>query len=127
MISLTPSQLSDYLNPPSTSRSPIPTYTNSGEYNTENIRALVKGLQPFSLTKNELLMVLNLRPLDATLLDCVVEECDERFSQERQEEMLRVVGDVLGGREEDGDAVAGANEDGDGGGDGEEGEMEEAG
>lgn len=72
-------------------------------------------------------MVLNLRPLDATLLDCVVEECDERFSQERQEEMLRVVGDVLGGREEDGDAVAGANEDGDGGGDGEEGEMEEAG
>ena len=62
-------------------------------------------------------MVLNLRPLDATLLDCVVEECDERFSQEKQEEMLRVVGDVLGGREEEemnGDAVAGAGADDEG-------------
>jgi hypothetical protein len=60
-------------------------------------------------------MVLNLRPLDATLLDCVVEECDERFTQEKQEEMLKVVGDVLGGREEEemnGDAVAGADEEG---------------
>jgi hypothetical protein len=44
-------------------------------------------------------MVLNLRPQELTLLDCVVEECDERFTQERQEEILSIVRDVLGGDE----------------------------
>ena len=41
-------------------------------------------------------MVLNLRPGELTLLDCVVEECDERFSQEKQEEILSIIGNVLG-------------------------------
>ena len=41
-------------------------------------------------------MVLNLRPRELTLLDCVVEECDERFSQEKQEEILSIIGNVLG-------------------------------
>ena len=41
-------------------------------------------------------MVLNLRPGELTLLDCVVEECDERFSQEKQEEILGIIGNVLG-------------------------------
>lgn len=41
-------------------------------------------------------MVLNLRPGELTLLDCVVEECDERFSQEKQEEILAIIGNVLG-------------------------------
>lgn len=45
-------------------------------------------------------MFLNLRPTEVGLLDCVVEECDIRFSAEEQEGMLRVVGEVLGGREE---------------------------
>ena len=46
-------------------------------------------------------MVLNLRPGELTLLDCVVEECDERFSQEKQEEILAIIGNVLGtGRSE---------------------------
>ena len=42
------------------------------------------------------------------LLDCVIEECDMRFSAEEQEEILGVVGEVLGGRGE------GENEEGDG-------------
>ena len=42
-------------------------------------------------------MVLNLRPLDMGLLDCVVEECDERFVEREQEEILGVVRRVLGG------------------------------
>lgn len=56
-------------------------------------------------------MVANLRPENLGLLDCVVEECDERFGMERQEEIVRVVGDVLG--REGGEGV-----DGDGGGGG---------
>ena len=55
-------------------------------------------------------MVLNLRPGELTLLDCVVEECDERFSQEKQNEMLNIISDVLGTRDngvhkENGEAV----------------------
>lgn len=46
--------------------------------------------------KGELLMIVNLRPGDLGLLDCVVEECDLRFSEEEQEGVLGVVGGVLG-------------------------------
>ena len=64
-------------------------------------------------------MVLNLRPQELMLLDCVVEECDERFTQERQEEILRIVRDVLGGEENGVDGEEGMN--GVNGGGGEEG------
>lgn len=42
-------------------------------------------------------MILNLRPMDMALLDCVIEECGIRFSAEEQEGILTVVGEVLGG------------------------------
>ena len=51
-------------------------------------------------------MIANLRPEGLGLLDCVVEECDERFTAERQDEIVKIVGDVLG-REGDGDGVNG--------------------
>lgn len=51
-------------------------------------------------------MILNLRPLSLELLDCVVEECDERFTQDRQEMILQVVGDVLGREDEEYDIEA---------------------
>lgn len=41
-------------------------------------------------------MILNLRPRDLGFLDCVIEECDERFSAEQQEGILRVVEGVWG-------------------------------
>lgn len=59
-------------------------------------------------------MVLNLRPQELTLLDCVVEECDERFTQERQEEILRIVRDVLGGEEGMNGVNGGGGEEGSG-------------
>ena len=90
-------QITDYLHPPPSSGNPIATYTgHAPNYATTTIRTLIDLLQPYQLTKSELLMILNLRPLDLTLLDCVIEECDERFSPERQEEILRIIGDVLG-------------------------------
>jgi hypothetical protein len=46
--------------------------------------------------KSELLMMLNLRPQDLGLLDCVVEECDLRFSEEQQEQILAIIAGVLG-------------------------------
>ncbi len=41
-------------------------------------------------------MMLNLRPQDLGLLDCVVEECDLRFSEEQQEQILAIIAGVLG-------------------------------
>jgi hypothetical protein len=69
----------------------------------------MQGLEPYGLTKSEILMICNLRPGEQTLLDCVVEECDERFSSEQQEEILRIVRDALGIKNEE-DAVGGAVE-----------------
>lgn len=54
-------------------------------------------------------MIANLRPGNLGLLDCVVEECDERFSSEQQDEIVRVVGDVLGREEEDDGGEIGGN------------------
>ena len=62
-------------------------------------------------------MIANLRPESLGLLDCVVEECDERFSTERQDEIVGIVGDVLG-REGDGEGEVGDGVDGDGSGSG---------
>lgn len=41
-------------------------------------------------------MILNLRPDNLGLLDCMVEECDERFTAEQQDEIVGIIGDVLG-------------------------------
>lgn len=64
-------------------------------------------------------MILNLRPGEQTLLDCVIEECDERFSSEQQEKILGVVREALGIRdEEEGEGEDGVEGDGEGEGDG---------
>ncbi|KAF6224427.1 hypothetical protein HO133_011004 [Letharia lupina] len=103
-------ELTDYLSPPPASRSRVPRYQNP-PYGAAALRALVAGLRPYDLTKSEVLMIANLRPEGLGLLDCVVEECDERFTAERQDEIVKIVGDVLG-REGDGDGVDGDGVDG---------------
>ena len=55
-------------------------------------------------------MILNLRPDNPGVLDCIVEELDQRFSEEEVGAILGVVGDVLG--KEDGE---GGEEGGEGG------------
>ena len=63
-------------------------------------------------------MMLNLRPQDLGLLDCVVEECDLRFTEEEQEQILEIIGRVLGDADSmDVDGGGEANANGDGGGD----------
>ena len=53
-------------------------------------------------------MIVNLRPDNLGLLDCVVEECDERFTAEQQDEIVGIIGNVLGREEGDADGE-GAN------------------
>lgn len=59
------------------------------------IKSLVTRLQCYNLTKAELVMIINLAPEELGLLDCIVEECDLRFSEEDQLGILEVVRDVL--------------------------------
>lgn len=49
-------------------------------------------------------MIINLRPLNNGMLDCIVEDVDERLSAEQQEELLTTVRDVLGNDEEEDEA-----------------------
>lgn len=65
------------------------------------IKKLVGELEIYQLTKAEALMMLNLRPRELGLLDCVIEECDLRFDEGQQERVLEIVGEVLaeGGEE----------------------------
>lgn len=75
----------------------MPPFHDAG-YSPEIIRELVHRLKRFSLEKSEVLMILNLRPSELGLLDCIIEECDERFSDEEQNDILSVVSTVLGDR-----------------------------
>ena len=69
----------------------------------------VSRSNPSGLYKNELLMIVNLRPQDLGLLDCVVEECDERFSEAHQLEILSIIREVLGGGDGEKNEAEGAN------------------
>ena len=57
---------------------------------------IVSAANPKGLYKHEVLMLLNLKPEGPELLDCIIEEADERFSAEEQEGIMAVVADVLG-------------------------------
>jgi len=56
----------------------------------------MRRLAKFNLAKSELLTILNLRPGGTTELEYIVEEAEARYSQEQLEEILEVIGDVLG-------------------------------
>lgn len=65
-------------------------------YGPTTIRTLLTRLKPYNLTKAEVLMILNLRPLDDCTLNMVVEEAYSRYTDELREEMITVIGEVLG-------------------------------
>jgi len=68
---------------------------------------LLEALREYELTKAELVMILNLRPDNAGLLDCVVEELDQRFSEGEQEAILGVISGVLGASGGEGEGEGG--------------------
>ncbi|KAL8916031.1 MAG: hypothetical protein Q9208_008732 [Pyrenodesmia sp. 3 TL-2023] len=75
------------------SASPIPPTIDD-----KKIRLLTQQLKEYKLEKGEVLTMVNLLPKeeDVGLLDCVVEELDERLGEERQRELLGMVGRVVG-------------------------------
>ena len=112
---LTRIQLTDYLDPPTNTAGdasaaaptvteedpgtshPLPPYDDRMCYAPERIRAVMQRLERFRLTEAELFMIVNLRPREAVVLDVIVEEIDNRFSEEQQADMLEIIGEELGG------------------------------
>ncbi|KAI9800212.1 MAG: hypothetical protein M1825_004196 [Sarcosagium campestre] len=83
-------KLTDYLHTPPSPLTPSLPYTST------TIRSLFTALEPYELTKAELLMILNLRPESPGVLDTIIEEMEERFADGQDVEILRIIGDVLG-------------------------------
>ncbi|KAI9811770.1 MAG: hypothetical protein M1827_005315 [Pycnora praestabilis] len=89
-------ELIEYLQPPPSPLHSTQDPSQSPTYTPATIPDLLTALKPYDLTKAELLMILNLRPDGVGVLDCVVEEMEIRLDEGKQEEILRIVGDVLG-------------------------------
>lgn len=58
---------------------------------TDSINTFVNEIKRFELEKAEVLQLINITPQSLPVLYNVIEECDQRFSNEEMEELLRLV------------------------------------
>jgi hypothetical protein len=65
-------------------------------YTPECISQLLERLRPFELSKGEVVMIINLRPASIAVLNTVVEDMAERFTDEQQEEIIGAIAEILG-------------------------------
>lgn len=59
----------------------------------ETVHKFLKALQPFKLTKAEKVMLLNNPPTTPLEIQLMVEESEERLTDEQVEQLLRIVAD----------------------------------
>ncbi|KAK7746822.1 hypothetical protein SLS53_002010 [Cytospora paraplurivora] len=76
--------------------SPDPLSQKPTTYDTNTIGRLVERLRDFDLTKGETIMILNIRPENVAILNCIVEDAESRFNEDQQNEMLAIIEEVLG-------------------------------
>ncbi len=61
----------------------------------DTVKELFRAVSEFGLTKAETLQLLNTRPETPVEIQLIVEECEERLSEQRVDELLGVVKSVL--------------------------------
>ncbi|KAK7723754.1 hypothetical protein SLS64_000083 [Diaporthe eres] len=65
-------------------------------YDATSIGRLVERLRDFDLTKGETIMIINLRPDNPAVLAACVEDAESRFDEEKQQEIIAIIEEVLG-------------------------------
>ncbi|KJE93605.1 hypothetical protein CAOG_04367 [Capsaspora owczarzaki ATCC 30864] len=63
--------------------------------NKQSIEAFVKAVQPFQLTKGEILQLINLRPATLPAMTPLVEEIEERLTEDRINQLLELIQQLL--------------------------------
>jgi hypothetical protein len=87
-------ELMDYFEKP-----PSPLGSKPMPYNKDTIRTLLERLRPYDLTKAEIIMIMNNRPISPPVLDVLIQEFDERFYEDvdgTRDDILRIISEVLG-------------------------------
>ncbi|KAL2069956.1 hypothetical protein VTL71DRAFT_14636 [Oculimacula yallundae] len=75
-------------------------------YTSQTISTLLTRLRPFDFTKAEILMIMNLRPTKPESLNTIVEEMENRFSDEQQLQIVEIIREVLGSPDGNAEAQA---------------------
>lgn len=71
----------------------VRTYLAESECSVQSddvVRDFLKKLLPYNLTKAEKLMLLNNRPVAESVLVSMIEECEERFTEDQRGELLDI-------------------------------------
>ncbi|KUI58647.1 DNA-directed RNA polymerase III subunit rpc9 [Cytospora mali] len=76
--------------------SPDPLSQRPITYDSSTIGRLVERLRDYDLTKGEVIMILNVRPENIAILNCLVEDAESRFNEDQQNEMIAIIEEVLG-------------------------------
>jgi len=69
--------------------------------NQDVIEAFLREVAPFNLTKAEKLQCLNLRPTTEVEVQLIVEESEERFTEEQVEQLLEIIRRIIPGNDEE--------------------------
>ncbi|KAK6826050.1 RNA polymerase III subunit C17 [Apiospora arundinis] len=73
-----------------------PLSQNPPTYNEESIGKLLERLRPYEIQKGEMVMIMNLRPVNIPMLNAVLEDMAERFTDDEQNDICTAVAEVLG-------------------------------
>lgn len=87
-------ELMDYFEKP-----PSPLGSKPLPYNKDTIRTLLERLRPYDLTKAEIIMIMNNRPMSPAVLNILIQEFDDRFYEDVdgiRDDILNIVAEVLG-------------------------------
>jgi DNA-directed RNA polymerase subunit F len=63
--------------------------------NKDVIETFVKAMQPFELKKAEILQLLNLRPTTHVEIQLIVEETEDRLTEEQVDNLLEIIATIL--------------------------------